>query len=88
MVKNDSLHTKRPLSRGHIRLFFIFLFVVYSGGSYLMGQTQKKYSIKFENTSIETSVKKMQTQLGMNFFYDSESLKQEKKVVNKVFSNN
>ena len=45
MVKNDSLHTKRLLSRGHIRLFFVFLFVVYSGGSYLMGQTQKKYSI-------------------------------------------
>lgn len=79
MIKNGN---------GLIGLFFVFLFVLYSGSSHLMGQTQAKYSIEFENTTIESSVQKMKTHLGVNFFYDSKSLKKEEKLINKVFSNN
>ncbi|MDD4293342.1 MAG: SusC/RagA family TonB-linked outer membrane protein, partial [Bacteroidales bacterium] len=88
MEKNCSIRTRRLFSKGLWGLILMFLFVFSSGGSQILAQTQAKYSIKFENSTVVSSVKKMQIQLGVNFFYDSESLKQEVAVVNKTFTNN
>ncbi|MDD3988938.1 MAG: TonB-dependent receptor [Bacteroidales bacterium] len=88
MLKNYSHYFKRPFLSGFKGLIFVLFFTLFSSLSPLKGQPPAKYSIEFKNLSIEASVKKMQAQFGMNFFYDSESLRTEKKIVNKSFKNN
>ena len=38
-------------------------------------QTKKKYTIKFNNLSVESSIKKMQRELNISFFYNPELVK-------------
>ncbi len=69
-------------------LAITLVFTLLSSLSILKGQVPKQYSIDFKSLTIEESVKKMQTQLGIKFFYDSESLKTEKKIILKSFNDN
>lgn len=88
MIKNYSHYFERSFLSGFEGLIFVLFFILFSGVSPLNGQPPAKYSIEFKNLTVEASVKKMQAQFGMNFFYDSENLRKEKKIVNKSFKNN
>jgi hypothetical protein len=68
-------------------LFLAIIFICQGGTSILVGQTQSKYSVTFKNMTVEAAIKKLQVQLGINFFYDSYCLREEKKIINKDFNN-
>lgn len=87
MKRISLMHFKLSSLKGIKVVLLVFLFLVFSRGSILSGQSQARYSIKFENTTIEASIKMMQIQFGLNFFYNSESLNQESKRVNKSMVN-
>jgi hypothetical protein len=87
MEKPDSSQNRLSIFNGLLWLVLLFLLSVYPGGSSLMGQSKTKYSIVFDNSTVESAVGKMQKQLGINLFYDTKSLQQETKIINKTFEN-
>ena len=88
MMKNYSHYFKRSFLCGFEGLIFVLFFTLFFSLSPLNGQSLTRFSIEFKNLSVEASVKKMQVQMEMKFFYDSESLRMEKKIVTKSFKNN
>lgn len=73
-------------SKIFIRLILVCLFFLLSVMP-CTAQTPKRYSIKFNNTNLEQSIKLIRDRFNINFFYNPKLVSDERKLVSKTLIN-